>query len=592
MDCTPVRFRGLGVSGGIAIGSAVCVNTRISDILQIPIAAGDVEKEVERLEQAVAKTQGEIRQMGERVGEQLGDDLAGIFDAQVLFLSDRSFIEGIKAHIRREGVNAEWALQETVAEIQEKFEALDDQYLRERSEDLRHVSRYLVRHLRGLHLHQLSEVRGDVVIVADDLSPSDAVRLGRENVVGFVIEHGSRTSHTTIIARSLNIPAVLGAYGVQTLITDQAEASIIVDAETGTVILHPSEETLEEYRDREKARERRELELAVESELPPITTDGVEVQVMANIDLPEELNEAQRFGAAGIGLYRSEFLYIEKSPEMPSEEEHLRLYRHIVETAAPNPAIIRTYDLGGRKIAREMMETREENPVLGLRGIRLTLARPDIFKTQVRALLRATAFGDLWIMLPLVTIPEEIHRFRDFASEVMDELEAEGHPFRRDYRLGIMIEVPAAAMISDILAREADFFSIGTNDLIQYSLAVDRNNEHVADLYRPLHPGLLRMLTYVIRNADTAGIEVSLCGEMAADPRLTPILLGAGLRRLSVSPRQIPAIKRQVRRLCAGDLAEITSTCANLATAREVEEYLWEVLEQPPASTADLAETT
>ncbi len=591
MEPKPVRFRGLGVSGGIAVGSAVCVNTRISDILQIPLAAEEVEKEVERLGQAVAKTQDEIRQMGERVGEKLGDDLAGIFDAQVLFLSDRSFIEGIEEHIRREKVNAEWALQETVAEIQEKFEALDDRYLRDRSEDLRHVSRYLVRHLRGLHLHQLSEVRGDVVIVADDLSPSDAVRLGRENVVGFVIEHGSRTSHTTIIARSLNIPAVLGAHGVQAHITDRAEAPIIVDAETGTVILHPSEETLEDYRDREKARERRELELVGESELPPITTDGVEVQVMANIDLPEELNEAHRFGAAGIGLYRSEFLYIEKSPEMPTEEEHLRLYRRIVETAAPNPAIIRTYDLGGRKIAREMMETQEANPVLGLRGIRLTLARPDIFRTQVRALLRATAYGDLWIMLPLVTIPEEIHRFREFASEVMDELEAEGHSFRRDYRLGIMIEVPAAAMISDILAREADFFSIGTNDLIQYSLAVDRNNEHVADLYRPLHPGLLRMLTIVIHNANLAGIEVSLCGEMAADPRLTPILLGAGLRRLSVSPRQIPAIKRQVRRLCAGDLAEITRTCANLATAREVEEYLWEVLEQPPAPVSDLAET-
>lgn len=592
MDCSPIRFQGLGVSGGIAIGSAVCISTRISDILQIPLAASDVEMEIERLEQAVVKTQEEIRQMGERVGEQLGDDLAGIFDAQVMFLSDRSFIEGIKDHIFRERVNAEWALQETVAEIQAKFETLDDQYLRDRSEDLRHVSRYLVRHLRGLHLHQLSEVQGNVVIVADDLSPSDAVRLGRENVVGFVIEHGSRTSHTTIIARSLNIPAVLGAHGVQAHLSDRTEASIIVDAETGIVELHPSVATLEKYRGRLEARERRELELVVESELPPITSDGIEVQVMANIDLPEELNEAKRFGAAGIGLYRSEFLYIEKSPEMPSEDDHLRLYRRIVETAAPNPAIIRTYDLGGRKIAREMMETREENPVLGLRGIRLTLARPDIFKTQIRALLRATVYGDLWIMLPLVTIPEEIHRFREFTSKVMDELENEGHPFRRDFKLGIMIEVPAAAMISDLLARDADFFSIGTNDLIQYALAVDRNNEHVSYLYRPLHPGLIRMLINVIRNANLADIEVSLCGEMAADPRLTAILLGAGLRRLSVSPRQVPAIKRQVRRLCAGDLTEITNTCANLATAEEIDEFLAEELGVPRTVSPGLSKTT
>jgi phosphotransferase system enzyme I (PtsI) len=352
------------------------------------------------------------------------------------------------------------------------------------------------------------------------------------------------------------------------------EVPIVLDGGSGQVITRPDTATVEEFRQRARDRERQEIELFEGSELPTVTLDGCAVQVMANIDLPEEVAEAARFCPEGIGLYRSEFLYIEKSPQLPTEEEHVALYRSIVEAVAPKPAIIRTYDLGGRKIAREVMNTREENPVLGLRGIRLTLARPDIFKTQVRALLRATVFGDLWIMLPLVTIVEEIREFRRFAEEAMAELEREGHPFRRDYKLGIMIEVPAAAITSDLLAREADFFSIGTNDLIQYSLAVDRNNEHVAGLYRPLHPGIVRMLRMIVHNARAAGIDVSICGEMAGDPAMTPILLGCGLRRLSVSPRRIPAIKRRVRELSLANLEGIVDTCSNFATAAELDGYL------------------
>jgi len=568
------RYEGIGVSGGIAVGTAVCLSTRIGDIYQIPLLEEEVEPEVERFRQAVARSREELHTLRDRVGEEMGEDLAGIFDAQDLFLADRLFLGGVERHIREEQVNAEWALQETVQEIQQRFDAIDTEHLRERREDLGHVSRFVVRKLRGLHFHSLSEVKGNVVIVADDLSPSDAVRLGRENVVAFVIEHGSRTSHTTIIARSLNIPAVLGVHGVRTVLADQTEAPIIVDADSGEVILRPNRAMMAEYTRRLEARERLEIQLEYESELPPVTTEGVEIQVMANIDLPEELHDARRFGAAGIGLYRSEFLYIEKSPEMPTEEEHLMIYRRMVEASHPYPAIIRTYDLGGRKIAREQMETQEENPVLGVRGIRLTLARPDIFRSQVRGLLRATAFGDLRIMLPMVTIPEEIHQFREFAAQVMDELESEGHAFNRDFQLGIMIEVPAAAMISDILAREVDFFSIGTNDLIQYALAVDRNNEHVANLYRPLHPAITRTLRFVIKNARDAGIEVSMCGEMAADPRMTAVLLGSGLRRLSVSPRQVPAVKRRIRQLTLRQLDEISATCANLTTGAEVDEYL------------------
>jgi phosphotransferase system enzyme I (PtsI) len=568
------EFQGLGVSEGVAFGTAVCINTRIADIFQIWLGEDEVEREVERFHQAVEKAREDILGVRVRVEEELGDELAGIFDAQALVLSDHAFLDRVVEHIRNEHVNAEWALQEAVDDIQARFEAIDAPHLRERSEDIRHVCRYVVQSLRGIQHHQLSDIDHDVVLVADDLSPSDAVRLGRERVVGFVIEHGSPTAHTTIIARSLNIPAVLGVAGVGAELVDQMEVPIVLDGGSGQVITRPDTATVEEFRQRARDRERQEIELFEGSELPTVTLDGCAVQVMANIDLPEEVAEAARFCPEGIGLYRSEFLYIEKSPQLPTEEEHVALYRSIVEAVAPKPAIIRTYDLGGRKIAREVMNTREENPVLGLRGIRLTLARPDIFKTQVRALLRATVFGDLWIMLPLVTIVEEIREFRRFAEEAMAELEREGHPFRRDYKLGIMIEVPAAAITSDLLAREADFFSIGTNDLIQYSLAVDRNNEHVAGLYRPLHPGIVRMLRMIVHNARAAGIDVSICGEMAGDPAMTPILLGCGLRRLSVSPRRIPAIKRRVRELSLANLEGIVDTCSNFATAAELDGYL------------------
>lgn len=568
------RFQGLGVAEGIAIGTAVCISSRLGDIYQIPLPENEVEDEVIRFRQAVLQSQDELRRLRDRVSIELNGELGGIFEAQAMILADPLFLAKVEGHIREESVNAEWALQESLAEFQSRFDALDSEYLRERSEDLRHVCRSVVRSLRGIQFHHLSEVEGEIIIVADELAPSDAVRLGRERVVGFVIEHGSRTSHTTIIARSLNIPAVLGVSGIRQELLDQPEARILIDGDQGTIFLFPDESTLDLARRQLEAHERKDLELLELGRMRAETLDQVEIKVMANIDLPEEINEVKRLGAAGIGLYRSEFLYIEKHPQLPSEEEHVAIYRRLIEAAAPDPAIIRTYDLGGRKIAREVMETHEENPVLGLRGIRLTLARPEIFKTQIRALIRATIYGELWIMLPMVTIVEELRLFRRSVEEAMAELEAEGIPFHQTFKLGTMIEVPAAALISDVLAREVDFFSIGTNDLIQYSLAVDRNNEHVAHLYRPLHPAIIKLLLLVIASARRAGREVSLCGEMAADPRYLPILLGCGLRRLSVNPRQVPMIKRRIRELRLAGLDLLARACSDLATADEVEDHL------------------
>lgn len=565
-------LQGMGVSGGIALGRAVVIETRGSDIFRIHLPEENIEAEVVRLHEGACHARAELQRTRAKASEDLGNDLAAIFDAHVLLLSDTKFLGRVEARIRSQHINAEWAVHKTAEELDDLFAHMDDAYLRERSEDLTDVSRHLLRSLQGISHHELSELPDDVIIVADDLTPSDVIRLGRERVIGFAVESGGRTSHTAIIAVSLNLPVVAGLSGVTGLVLDQA--SIIVDGETGTVVLHPDEETRERYRTRQARLRSRDVDLRATKDLGSVTRDGTEILLMANIDLPEEADEACCFGAAGVGLYRSEFLYIEKSPRLPTEEEHLEIYRRLIETAAPHPAIIRTYDLGGRKLAREVMATEEENPVLGLRGIRLTLARPDVFRTQIRALYRAAVYGDLWVMLPLVSRLEEVQSFRAFAAEVTAELEREGLPYRRDIRLGVMIEVPAAAIIADVLAREVDFFSIGTNDLIQYSLAVDRNNEHVAELYQPLHPAILRMLRFVIDSARTAGIEIGLCGEMAADPRCALLLVGMGLRRLSVSPRRIPEIKTWIRELTIGELTALAERCMQYSTAGEVRQHL------------------
>jgi phosphotransferase system enzyme I (PtsI) len=571
-------LQGLGVSGGIAIGRAVVIETRGPDIFRIHLLPEHLEAEVARLHKGASHAKSELQRTRTKAGESLGSDLAAIFDAHVLLLSDARFLGRVEERIRSQQVNAEWAVHKTAEELDDLFSQMDDAYLRERSEDLTDVSRHLLRSLQGIAHHDLSEVPEDVVIVADDLTPSDVIRLGREHVIGFAIESGGRTSHTAIIAVSLNLPVVSGLSGVTNLLIDRA--SIIVDGTTGTLVVHPDTETLERYRRRQVELRSRDQDLLATRDLGSITRDGVEILLMANIDLPEEANEACCFGAAGVGLYRSEFLYIEKSPLLPTEDEHVEVYRRLIEAAAPHPAIIRTYDLGGRKLAREMMATEEENPVLGLRGIRLTLARRDVFRPQIRALYRAAVYGDLWVMLPLISRLEEVRDFRAFAAEVIAELEAEGLPFRRDVRLGVMIEVPAAAMIADLLAKEVDFFSIGTNDLIQYSLAVDRNNEHVAELYQPLHPAILRMLRSVIDHAKAAGIEVGLCGEMAADPRCALLLVGMGMRRLSVSPRRIPEIKTLIRDLSIVELTSLAQQCMQLSTAGEVRQHLDSFLDQ------------
>ncbi len=571
---------GLGVSPGIAIGRAVCIDCRALEVYRFPLAESRTADEVERLREAVRQAARELSRIraGRTDDGGLADEIKSILEAHLLLLHDDAFLDRIELKIRDEHVNAEWAVHRVVLELVEQFETIEDDYLRGRSQDLRDVASYVQRALAGVSHHELSEIDGDVILIAEDLPPADAVRLGRERIAGFAVGSGGRTSHTTIIARSLKVPLVGGIAGVTGMVTD--EDPVIVDGEAGLLILHPTPETLERYRSLQRVLAEEEVGLRATRRLPAITRDGVLVTLGANIDLPEEIDDAVAYGAQGIGLYRSEFLYIEKSPRLPTVEEHEAIYRRLAEGVAPAPVVVRTYDLGGRKLARELMNTKEENPVLGLRGIRLTMARPEIFRVQLKGIFRAAADHDIRPMLPLVSTVEEVRGFRAFAATVLDELEAEGVPYCRDYRLGVMIEVPAAALAADLLAREVDFFSIGTNDLIQYSLAVDRNNEHVSGLYQPLHPSVLRLLRFVIESAAQAGIEVSLCGEMAADARLVPLLLGLGLRRLSLSPRLVPAVKARVRALAMADLATMAEGCRGFATAAEVGAFLDQFLER------------
>ena len=567
------ELQGLGVAPGIASGSAVCIESGEDGVVRLPLEADAVEAEVRRFHQAVETSLEELAVTRAKAQEAIGEEVAAVFDAHSLLLTDRALLDRIERLVRDEQLNAEWAVHKTGLELGERFEAMEAPHLRERYEDLRDVTRYLLRCLQGLeHHHDISEVEGDVVVVAHDLTPSQAVRLGRGRVVGFAVETGGPTSHTAIIAHALDVPLVAGLTGILDRVRQRA--TLIVDGDRGLVVLEPSEKTLAGYRAALARRSAEDREREATRILPCVSRDGVALELQANIELLEEIELAQRYGAQGIGLYRSEFLYIETSPKLPGEEEHLATYRRLIESMSPHKVIIRTLDLGGRKLAREVLETEEDNPVLGLRGIRLTLARPQIFRTQLRGLFRAGLHGPLNILLPMITTVREVRQFKAFAEGVLDELRKEGTACCESYRLGAMIEVPSAALTADIVAKEVDFLSIGTNDLIQYALAVDRNNEHVSYLYRPLHPAVLRMIRSVLDGAAASGADVSLCGEMGADPLASALLVGMGLRSISLSPKMIPELKTRLREVDARAMARAAEDCLRCGTASEVEERI------------------
>ena len=567
-------YKGIGVSPGIAIGRAVIVEKRVAQVYRVPIREEEVPFEVTRFLESLEKTRDELLELKFKVARSMGDEYAQIFEAHAMIVGDASFADKVVQKIETEQVNAEWALAEVQEELQARFASFDDDYLRERVADVKDVAERVLVNLQGVAHHDLSEIKHDVVILADDLTPSDTIHFNRRPIVGFATEVGGRTSHTSIIAKSLFMPAIIGVPRL-TKIVDNDEL-VIVDGYEGTLVVNPTPAMVTEYLGRESRHEEAEQKLLENRNLPAITKDHHRISLQANIELVEELDDARKFGAEGIGLYRSEFLYISTSPDLPTEEEHFEVYRKLVESTAPNWCVIRTFDLGGKKLAREVMGSKEDNPVLGLRALRLCMQHRDMFKTQLRALLRASAFGRMKIMFPLVSGVQELRQVKTLVREIRLELDAEGVPYNRELQIGIMIEVPSAAVIADLLASEADFFAIGTNDLIQYSLAIDRGNENVSYLYEPLHPALLRLIKGVIDAGKRAGIPVSMCGEMASDPIFAIVLLGLGLEIFSMNPSSIPVVKNVIRSIRYRDCRRIAEAALQKKTAQEIEEFIIE----------------
>jgi len=571
---------GLGVSPGIAIGEPVVHETRPISTLRITIPPEKLDAEVERFRQAVATTVEHIQENRDRASQQMGEEYAAIFEAHQLIASDPSFTGPVEKVIREQEVNAGWAIDQVLEELISRFEALPDEYLADRKLDVLDVATQILHALHGFHLGQLERLDRPVILVADDLPPSAAVQLPLDKMLGFALEMGGPTSHTTIIARSLGIPVIVGAQGS----CDEAKRSrsIALDAFEGKIVFDPNPAELSEYKSRQREYEEQQATLLQMRDVPTVTRDGRSIQLLANIDLPNELDYAMDWNVAGVGLYRSEFLYMKMSPALPKEKDHIAVYREMVSKMAPNPVTIRTFDLGGRKLAREIIgEGSEANPVLGLRGIRLCFSKPAFFRTQLRALLLTAGefpVGRLKIMFPLISGIEEVRVARLLVREIAAELRAEGHTIPDSIPLGAMVEVPSAAIMARELAREVDFISIGTNDLIQYSLAVDRSNSLVADLYRPTNPGVLRLIAAVIAAGEAENTDVSMCGEMAADPLMVPVLVGLGLRSFSMNPQAVPVVRALIRQLSYREAGKIARQAAKFVTARDVEEHLLERL--------------
>ena len=560
------EHRGLPVSPGIAIGPAYVLRRERIVIPEHRIGDEQADGEVERLRMAFAQTRAKLDDI--KRGMQ-GTGLVGtIFDAQYLFLEDPTLLQHAEANIREQGLNAEWALQRELRRLEELFESLPDPYLRERASDIGFIVRRVLQALMGREPEGLRNAPSGVIVVAEDLSPGEVAQVTRESVAGFVTETGSRTSHVTIMARSLEIPAVV-AVGAE-LVRELADGvTLILDGRTGRVIVDPDPTTIAEYQKQLADLKALSRELFRYVDLPAETKDGVAMSLLANVDQLEEARDALRYGAEGIGLYRTEFLFLNRH-DLPGEDEQCGAYARILAAVSPYTATIRTLDLGGEKVPTGLELSEEANPALGLRGIRMSHHRPDVFRTQLRALLRASTQGKLKILLPMVSSLAEVEAARAALDAAKRELTREGVAFDRDVPLGVMIETPAAAMIVDLIAPYADFLSIGTNDLVQYTLAVDRSNEQVAYLYEPLHPAHLRMIQRIGQAARRSGIVVGMCGEMAGDPLHVWILLALGIRELSMAPFAIPLLKRIVRDSTAAEARELLMEILRLGGPQDI----------------------
>lgn len=565
-----IRLKGINASPGICIGKAYLVGSEGVDVVEsYYIGDKELQNEIKRFKSAVKAAADELRVISENVPEDLRKH-SDILETHLVLLKDKMLYDKTIETIKTEHVNAEWALRKVVTDVRSMFQSISDGYLKERAYDIDQVADRIMNNLTGSVNTDIKEINKRVILVAHDLSPADTSQIETDRIMGFVTDRGGKTSHTSIIARTLEIPAVLGLETATQKIKN--DDLLILDGTAGIAIIHPDEQTLTEFEEKRIQYKKYKEAIIKDSHLQAETKDGVYIPVMGNIELPEEVSSVTDFGGDGIGLYRTEFQYLNR-PSFPSEDQLFKKYKEVVEIIAPKPVIIRTLDINGDK-AIANSTSQEDNPALGLRAIRYCLKKPDVFMPQIRAILRASAFGNVKILFPFISHYNEIVEAKRMMREAAASLDAEGIAYDKNLQVGIMIEVPSAVTIADILADQVDFFSIGTNDLIQYSFAVDRGNKQVAYLYRALDPAIIRMIKHIADVSKQKNIKVFMCGEMAGDPIHMPILLGVGIDELSMSPQSIPAVKTMIRSLEAKGTKAFIEKVITKSTASEILDLL------------------
>jgi len=573
-----IQFQGAGVSPGIAQGAIHVVRDDLDDVARYHIEASQITNEIGRFETALIQTRVQILEMQQKIAESIGAKDAGIFDAHLLVVEDRTLIDEVLRKLQTDLCNVEWVFQEVASGYAETLSKIDDPYLRERALDIQDVTKRVIRNLQGKAPKTFLALTEPHILVAHNLTPSDTATMNKERVLGIATDLGSRTSHTAIMARSLNIPAIVGLHDV----TEKLETGqhVLLDGTNGLLIVDPTPETLAHYGEIESRRVKVVTQLKELRETKSTTRDGRHIVLSANIELPGDVDAVAANGAEGIGLYRTEFLYLNRNT-LPTEDEQYEVYRKVAECVSPDPLIIRTFDLGGDKLASGTVDVSDElNPFLGWRAIRFCLENIPIFKTQLRAILRASAVGNVKIMFPMISGLDELRRAVSILNECKEELRRTGSTFGDATEVGAMIEIPSAAISADILAREVDFFSIGTNDLIQYALAVDRVNERIAHLYAPTHPAVLRLLKMIADAGHANDIWVGVCGEMAGDIALIPLLLGLGMDELSASATLVPRVKRAVQSLTIAECRQLVDEALELQMPSEILERCLELANQ------------
>ncbi|MBZ9609812.1 phosphoenolpyruvate--protein phosphotransferase [Clostridium estertheticum] len=562
-------MKGIGVSPGIVIGKVILKEEKKMIIEKKEISS--YEEEIKRFKTAMENSKSEIQNIYNNVLKKLGEKEANIFEAHLMILEDPEMLDQIEKKIEDDKVNAEWALKEVSEMFISMFENMDNAYMKERAADIKDVTSRLMKKLMNIEEVNFEELANEVIIVAHDLTPSDTSQIDKNKVLGFITEIGGGTSHSAIMAKTLEIPAIVAVKDITKKVKNGD--LIVFDGEEGLIYVNPEEKIVNIYKEKKAEYNKNKEELNLLIGKKSITTDGVRVELAANIGTPKDLESVINNDCEGVGLFRSEFLYMDRD-SAPTEEEQYAVYKEVAEKMQNKPVVIRTLDVGGDKELEYLKLPKEMNPFLGYRAIRVCLDKVDIFKTQLRAILRASTFGNIKIMFPMISSIEELRTAKGILQGVKNDLKKENIKINGNLEVGIMMEIPAAAIISDLLAKEVDFFSIGTNDLIQYTTAVDRMNEKISHLYTPFHPALLRLVKMVIDNAHKENKWVGMCGEVAGNPKLVPILIGMGLDKFSMSPISILRARGIIRNISQGEMRSLAEQVVNLPTAEEVEEFI------------------